>query len=170
MVTVALEGSVVVRRAAREDSAAAKAVVRAVYDEHGFGWDEGGYHADLDDVEAAYDAFWVAELDGRVVGCVGLASGKLELDGSDCSLERLYVLPGARGRGLGAALAGAVVAEARARGLAQLEIWSDKTLADAHRLYERLGASLVSERVNDDPDQSPEWGFVLPLRRPAEAG
>ncbi len=152
-----------VRPARREDSPAAAAVVRAVYEEFGFAWEPDGYHADLADVETSFDAFWVAELDGRVVGCAGIASRTLELPGSDCSLERIYVLREARGRGTGAALLDAACAGARERGRARMEIWSDKLLVDAHRLYVRVGARVVAERIGSDPDESAEWGLLLDL-------
>ncbi len=151
-----------VRRAVTGDSAAAAAVVRAVYEEFGFTWDEAGYHADLRDVEASYAAFFVAEHEGRVVGTAGLTSRG--------SLERLYVLAEARGSGAGSALFVAVVAEARRSGHEQLEIWSDKRFTDAHRLYERHGARVVGERVHDDPDESHEWGLVLDLANPSPKG
>jgi putative acetyltransferase len=144
-----------IRRAAAADSAPAAAVVRAVYDEYGFTWDERGYHADLRNVETAYAAFFVAELDGRIVGTAGLSERG--------SLERLYVLPDARGAGAGSALLAAVAEEARRRGHDRLEIWSDKRFEDAHRLYQREGARVVGERVHDDPDASHEWGLVLEL-------
>jgi putative acetyltransferase len=144
-----------VRRARSADSEAAAAVVRAVYDEYGFTWDAHGYHADLRDVETAYAAFFVAELRGRIVGTAGLTGRG--------SLERLYVLPGARGSGAGSALLAAVADEARLLGHAQLEIWSDKRFEDAHRLYVRRGARVVGERVHDDPDSSHEWGLLLDL-------
>ena len=147
-----------VRRAVASDSAAAAAIVRAVYEEFGFTWDEDGYHADLRDVEASYAAFFVAERDGRIVGTAGLTSHG--------SLERLYVLSEARGSGAGSALLTAVAAEARRRGHVQLEIWSDKRFTDAHRLYERHGARVVGERQHDDPDASHEWGLVLQLTDP----
>jgi putative acetyltransferase len=147
-----------VRRAVANDSAAAAAIVRAVFEEFGFTWDEDGYHADLRDVEASYAAFFVAEHDGRVVGTAGLTSHG--------SLERLYVLAEGRGRGVGSALLAAVVAEARRCGHVQLEIWSDKRFTDAHRLYERHGARVVGERQHDDPDESHEWGLVLQLTNP----
>jgi putative acetyltransferase len=146
---------VTIRRASSADSDAARSVVRAVFDEYGFTWDEHGYHADLHDVEASYVAFWVAEADGRVVGTAGLTDRG--------SLERLYVLPEARGTGTGSALLRTVADEARRRGHARLEIWSDKRFLDAHRLYERHGARVVGERVHDDPDSSHEWGLVLDL-------
>ena len=145
----------VIRRALAADSAAAAAVVKTVYDEYGFTWDEAGYHADLRDVEATYAAFFVAELDGRIVGTAGLSAHG--------SLERLYVLAAARGAGTGAALLAAVADEARRRGHDRLEIWSDKRFEAAHRLYTREGARVVGERVHDDPDSSHEWGLVLDL-------
>jgi N-acetylglutamate synthase-like GNAT family acetyltransferase len=157
---------VTIRPARSEDSAAAAAVVHAVYDEHGFTWEEGGYHADLADVESSFDAFWVAERNGAVVGCVGLRSDVLVLAGTDCSLERLYVLAGARGDGTGSALLRAAVAGARKLGRTRMEIWSDKLLTDAHRLYERHGATVVAERRHDDPDRSEEWGLALELAPP----
>lgn len=144
-----------VRPARKADSAAAMAVVKAVYDEYAFTWDERGYHADLRDVEASYAAFFVAELDGRIIGTAGLSKRG--------SLERFYVLPDARGRGVGSGLLSAVADEARRRGHRRLEIWSDKRFEDAHRLYERHGARVVGERVHDDPDSSHEWGLVLEL-------
>jgi putative acetyltransferase len=143
------------RRARTADSTAAAAVVKAVYHEYGFTWDELGYHADLQDVEAAYAAFFVAELGGRIVGTAGLSEHG--------SLERFYVLPEARGAGVGSGLLRAVAEEARQRGHARLEIWSDKRFEDAHRLYERHGARVIGERVHDDPDSSHEWGLVLEL-------
>jgi hypothetical protein len=44
-----------------------------------------------------------------------------------------------------------------------MEIWSDKRFAEAHALYRSLGAKLVGERICHDPEQSPEWGFLLDL-------
>ncbi|MGH3071562.1 MAG: GNAT family N-acetyltransferase [Gaiellaceae bacterium] len=149
-----------VRRARRADSRAAAAVVRAVYDEYGFTWDDAGYHADLRDVEAAYAAFFVAELEGEIVGTAALSE--------QGSLERLYVLPAARGTGAGSALLAAVADEARRRGHRRLEIWSDKRFEGAHRLYQRHGARIVGERIHDDPDSSHEWGLVLELERVLE--
>lgn len=144
-----------IRLARTADSPAAAAVVRTVYDEFGFTWDEDGYHADLLDVEASYAAFFVAEQDDEIVGTAGLTEHG--------SLERLYVLPSARGDGAGSALLARVIEEARRRGHRQLEIWSDKRFEDAHRLYRRHGARVVGERVHDDPDSSHEWGLIVNL-------
>lgn len=176
------EPIVTIRPATKGDSEGIVATVREVFEEYGFAWDKDDYCADLYDVEAHYLAkgnlFWVAEVGGVVVGTVGLEffgkvagelggvtilDGKVRVAGSDCSLERLYVRPSARGQGLGRALTELVINEAHARGREAMEIWSDKKLEDAHRLYGKFGASVVGERICDDPDESPEWGMLLVL-------
>ena len=88
---------------------------------------------------------------------------RLALEGTDCSLERLYVLPSARGTGAGSALLVAAVSGARELAFRCMEIWSDKVLTEAHRFDERHGAEVVTERLNDDPDRSEEWGLVLTI-------
>lgn len=180
-----------IREATGADSEAAAAVVREVYEEYGFTWEEGGYHADLHDLQKHYlecgDRFWVAEGrfpsfaqgEGHIVATCGLDlfplipglagevvshEGKQRAAGTDCSLERLYVHPSARKQGIGAALFEICLSEARAQGRRAMEIWSDKAFADAHRLYERYGARVIGERLCDDPDQAEEWGLVLDLR------
>jgi putative acetyltransferase len=156
-----------VRRAGQADADGIAGVIRSVYDEHGFTWDAEGYHGDLRDAATHYGgAFWIAEVDGEIVGTIGLELGAERvggLPGCDCSLERLYVLERARGQGAGSALLKAAIHEARAHGRRRLAIWSDKRFEDAHRLYERFGARVTAERVHDDPDDSHEWGLVLEL-------
>jgi putative acetyltransferase len=96
-------------------------------------------------------------------GATTTIANTLRLCGCDCALERFYVHPDARRRGAGSALIAQALAECRARGRRLMEIWSDKRFGDAHRLYQRLGARPVGERICHDPDQSPEWGLILAL-------
>ena len=157
-------------------------MLRSVYDEYGFSWDSEEYMADIYDVEKHYiaqgDFFWVSEGDEGINGTVGLelfpvfphglgptllVEGKLRVCGTDCSLERLYVLSSARNQGIGSSLMRHCMAKAKGMGRRSMEIWSDKHFADAHRLYEKQGAKVIGERICDDPDKSPEWGLVLPL-------
>lgn len=79
----------------------------------------------------------VAEADGHPLGSVSL----VDCDSPDLSafegpwLASLYVVPAARGQGLGEALVRAVVAHAAAAGLPRLRLFTP-----AHRaFYERLG-------------------------------
>ena len=91
---------------------------------------------------------------------------KLRLAQADCSLERLYVRPEHRRSGIGRALFQTAIEEARSKSASLMEIWSDKRFQDAHRLYDRMGAVTVGERICDDPDHSPEWGLILELAAP----
>ena len=88
---------------------------------------------------------------------------KVRVAATDGSVERLYVRPTVRRRGIATVLMPEVVKAARTEGVTALEVWSDKRFEGAHRLYERLGAKVVGERICDDPDVSPEWGLVLPV-------
>jgi GNAT superfamily N-acetyltransferase len=54
-------------------------------------------------------------------------------------LEAVRVGEAHRGRGLGAAMIEWAIAEARRRGCALVQLTTDKTRADAHRFYARLG-------------------------------
>jgi putative acetyltransferase len=174
-----------IRLATNADSPEVIRVIKAVYDEYGFTWDPEGYHADLYDLEKHYaepDRFFVAETpEGVVLGTVALEifptipgepgttvdqGGYVRCAGTDCSLERLYVDPPARRQGVGAALSAQVRALATEQGRTNMELWSDKRFTDAHRLYERLGARVVGERICDDPDVSPEWGLLWPVETP----
>lgn len=174
-----------VRNATNRDTEAIVSIIRAVYHEYGFSWDEAGYHADLYDVEAHYwragHAFWVAQAleDDSVLGTCGLhlfprimpseeplidVQGLLRVPGADCSLERLYVDPARRKMGVGTTLFEHAIASAQDAGKRRMEIWSDKKLEGAHRMYQKFGAKVVGERICFDPDSSPEWGMVLDLR------
>ena len=171
-----------VRRATNADIADVVRVIKAVYDEFGFSWDPAGYHSDLYDLEASYDlvgdSFWVAEANGQTMGTVAyerfptipgeigatvIHNQKVRACGCDSSLERLYVHPDGRRKGLGLVLLDCVIQQARIENRPHIEIWSDKKFLDAHRLYEKRGAFVVGERLCDDPEESPEWGLVLPV-------
>lgn len=85
-------------------------------------------------LEATGVHFLLARLDGKAVGCGGLAV----LDGYG-ELKRIFTVPAMRGRGVAAAIVGALEATALARGLALLRLETGEPSAAAIRLYERLG-------------------------------
>ena len=166
------------------DKDAVVEIVRVVYEEYGFEWEPDGYHLDIFDIPRHYQhksgAFWSAVDDGRVIGCGGILvfptipgqageltehDGQTHIAGCDCELMRLYVHPGARRKGAGTALLRQIAGDAARRGCGSMEIWSDKTLKDAHKLYERFGAVTVGERICPPPDEMPEWGMALDVKR-----
>ncbi|MCU0315689.1 MAG: GNAT family N-acetyltransferase [Fimbriimonadaceae bacterium] len=166
----------------QKDQESVVEAVKAVYFEYGFTWDPEDYHSDLFNIPGEYldtgGDFWVAEIAGEVVGCVGLVphaeipgapgtttlhEGKIRVSATQGELVRLYVHPNGRGHGLGIALTQTVMTRAKERGLKSLELWSDKHFTHAHAVYRQLGAVIVGERICDDPDEAPEWGMKLDL-------
>jgi len=100
--------------------------------------------------------FWTAELDGTIVGCAGIAPA--QPDGAE--LKHLYVAKSARRMGLGTNFVAIVEAQARARGAAFVDLWSDTRFEDAHRLYERLGyVRSAQTRELHDRSSSVEYHF-----------
>jgi GNAT superfamily N-acetyltransferase len=137
-------------------------VIEHVYREFRFTWDPGGYHWDVLHPEQAYappDGFFeVAVEGGEVIGTVGGTS-----HGGVAELKRLYLYDRHRGRGIGRALLDRFLAWARSKGCTRAILWSDKRFTDAHRLYALAGFRVMGDRVCDDPDRSPEWGYSLDL-------
>lgn len=123
-----------------------------------------GYLAELRDVagRAAVCPVYVA-LDeaGRVVGGATYVPGpdnplaESERSG-EAGIRMLAVAPAAQGRGVGTALARALVGRARAEGRRGIALLSLPAMTGAHRLYQRLGFRRAPDR-----DWEPEPGLIL---------
>ncbi|HEY6744893.1 MAG TPA: GNAT family N-acetyltransferase [Mycobacteriales bacterium] len=87
------------------------------------------------------EAAWIAEIDGRRVGCVFCVAA-----GDDTAkLRLLLVHPDARGLGLGARLVEACTAFARAAGYHRVTLWTNDVLTAARQIYQTAGFRLVAE-------------------------
>ncbi len=112
-----------------------------------------GKARDFPVVDAAYERAYAAiaadprnllvvgEDAGEVVACLQVTYiPGLGRHGAERSLvEAVRVRADRRGQGLGARLMAWVIAEARARGCALVQLTTDKSRTDAHRFYARLG-------------------------------
>ena len=96
--------------------------------------------------EPAREACWVAELEGRRVGCVMLVRHP-EREGV-ARLRLLLVEPEARGLGVGRALVDACTSFAKAAGYRRVTLWTQSVLAAARAIYARSGYVKVSEAPN----------------------
>ena len=96
-----------------------------------------------EDHDPHLERVWIAELDGRPVGCVMCVRD--EAPGT-ARLRLLLVEPEARGLGIGDRLVGAVIDFARGVGCRELVLWTNDVLAAARRVYQRHGFVLVDEK------------------------
>lgn len=127
---------------ARDDAAVAS-IIRSVMPE--FGASGEGFainDPEVDWMSRAYSsprsAYFVVEVDGRVVGGGGVA----QLEGGDpgtCELRKMYFLPEARGLGAGAAVMARCLDTARGFGFERCYLETLTGMDAAMRLYERSG-------------------------------
>jgi GNAT superfamily N-acetyltransferase len=89
---------------------------------------------------------WIAEIDGRRVGCVVVVAK----DTGTAQLRILLVHPDARGQGLGARLVQECIDFAVHAEYHRLVLWTNNPLAAARRVYLAAGFTLV----NEEPHQS----------------
>lgn len=113
-----------------------------------YGWDETfealvarivADYADHRDTEREHA--WIAEVDGAPVGCVFC----MKQDDTTAQLRLLLVEPRARGLGIGGRLVEECLRFARRAGYQQIMLWTNDVLADARRIYQRAGFTLVDE-------------------------
>jgi len=101
-----------------------------------------GHRAALDQIIAEpHSAVLVGEMNGQIVStCQVSWLRHLIYDGGlVCQIESVRTAPTARGRGYGRQLMEWVIADARRRGCARVQLTTNAARVDARRFYERLG-------------------------------
>lgn len=114
-----------------------------------YGWDtsfEGLVARIMADFAAGHDpereAGWIAELDGRRVGCVLCVAGD---EPGTAVLRVLLVHPEGRGVGLGGRLVDTCLEFATATGYERMRLWTTDPLVAARHIYLRRGFRLIRE-------------------------
>jgi ribosomal protein S18 acetylase RimI-like enzyme len=92
--------------------------------------------------------FVLASWSEAIVGCGGLR----RLSDSTCEMKRLYIAPTHRGKGLGQAVAGALITQARHVGYTAMVLDTLPSMAAAQHIYRALGfATTIPYRHNPLP-------------------
>ena len=150
-----------IRDATGADRAAIKHVVFSVLAEHGLVPDPAATDADLEDITGNYletgGTFRVVQArDGTVVGCGAL----FPLPGNEMELRKMYLLPCARGHGVGRTLLSELIAFARARGTQVISLETAAVLEAAIKLYRSFGF-VAAERRDLSPRADQAWALQL---------
>ena len=98
--------------------------------------------------EPAFGRIYVARDDGKVIAMASLLNTVSTAEGGEAALfEDLVVRPEHRGRGIGAALLGFVIGEARKAGVRRITLLTDAENERAQALYRKLGFGYSSMRA-----------------------
>jgi N-acetylglutamate synthase-like GNAT family acetyltransferase len=101
------------------------------------------------------EGFWIAELEGQVVGGVTLRDQGNGL----ARLGHLALQPEARRTGTGRQLVASVLEAARAAGYERIELMTFSALTDARELYRRTGFEMTST------EHTVRWGREMDWER-----
>ncbi|MDV3350053.1 GNAT family N-acetyltransferase [Leptothoe sp. ISB3NOV94-8A] len=121
------------------DRAAATDLVGQVLTDYGLQWEPEGADIDVVQVETHYQhgEFWVVEQAGEVVGTAAYLP--IERGEQAVEIRKMYLLPMARGQGLGRFLLGQLEATIAARGFKEIWLETATVLKEAVRMYDSSG-------------------------------
>lgn len=145
---------IIIRPIAAGDNAALARAVRDTLAEFGAAKPGTAYFDEATDhlyelfSQTPRSAYFVAEINGEVLGGGGIFPTQ-GLPADTVELVKLYLLPAARGRGVGKALINECRQAARAAGYARLYLETTDELTQAIPLYERLGFAYLPEPLGD---------------------
>ncbi|SRR5216683_1241252 len=154
-------GQLKFRSATNDDRERVEELVFGVLAEFDLQPDPEATDADLRDIEANYlnrgGVFDVIEHeDGKLVGTFGL----YPLDENTCELRKMYLIPSARGQGLGKRILREAVERAKERGFKQIALETSSKLVAAIQLYRQFGFQPIQiMHVTPRADQS--YGLKL---------
>ena len=142
-----------IRRIRQGDNAAVGGIIREVMTEFGaVGCEFSIADPEVDAMYEAYPApdaaFYVVEVDGRVLGCGGM--GPLAGGPSDvCELRKMYFLPELRGTGAGSGLLRCILVAARQAGYRRCYLETLGNMTAARRLYRKHGFEIRRTPLGD---------------------
>jgi GNAT superfamily N-acetyltransferase len=146
-----------------QDYAAALDLFRAYADWLGEDLEFQNFSRELAELPGEYSpprgAILLAREASQFRGCVALRP----LDATTCEMKRLYVVPEAKGRGVGRLLAEAVIRKAVYLGYARMRLDTLRSMTRARALYATLGFEAIPP-YRHNPLPGPEY-YELDLRR-----
>ena len=125
-------------------------------DSLGFDLEFQGFSRELAELPGDYEppagCILLAAIDDGYAGCVALRP----LENDICEMKRLFVIPAYQGRGIGKALAKAVIAQARLAGYQKMRLDTIESMQAAQGLYFSLGFKTI-EAYCHNPLENPSF-------------
>jgi ribosomal protein S18 acetylase RimI-like enzyme len=122
-----------------EEVVLVRTLFREYADSLGFDLDFQDFEGELEGLPGEYSGprgcLLLADVEGEIAGCVALRP----FGDAVCEMKRLYVRDEFRGRGVGRALAEAVISRAGNVGYAHMRLDTISTMSAANALYRSLG-------------------------------
>jgi GNAT superfamily N-acetyltransferase len=87
----------------------------------------------------------IAERDGEIVGSIFVVAKSKTI----AKLRLLLVEPAARGLGLGTRLVDEVIRFARQAGYKKIQLWTQRELTAARKIYKAAGFTLIAEEKHN---------------------
>jgi len=142
-----------IREIQPEDNQQVAEVVRTVLVEMGVPKVGTAYEDEaLDDMFATYQHprmnYFVVEEEGKIIGGAGIAP-LIGLEEKICELQKMYFLPEARGKGLGAQMMDTCLKFAKSEGFEQCYIETLPYMESARKLYGRSGFKSLDKPIGD---------------------
>lgn len=143
-----------IRAIQEADNPALAQVVRAAMREFGADQREGSIYSDpvLDHMYGQYQgprtAYWIAHQKGLLLGGAGIR----QLDGTDepvCELQRMFLAPEARRKGIGKALIRQCLQFAQAQKYQGCYLETMPSMLDAQALYHKFGFQKIEKAMGD---------------------
>lgn len=136
-----------IREIEPRDNAAVEAVIRSCLVEYGANHEGTAWaDPDLGRFSGVYakpgHRYWVAEVDGRIVGGVGIGA----LEGDVCELQKMYCYPEARGTGIARELIGRAL-DFASRHYKRCYLETFQNMTAAQRFYEKHGFRRIYEPI-----------------------
>lgn len=162
-----LRGAARTRRMRRSDNADIAFIVRTVMMEfdlarEGFAYFDAEVDRMYEHFQGRQSAYFVATVGDQVVGGAGIAPLRAGPEDT-CELQKMYLLPAARGRGLGKQLLERCLKAARGAGFRQCYLETMPQLTTARALYERAGFSAIPERLGDTGHPNCQNHYLMTL-------
>jgi DNA-binding MarR family transcriptional regulator/N-acetylglutamate synthase-like GNAT family acetyltransferase len=103
----------------------------------------------IDHFDAARERCWIAERNGRNVGCIFLVKASRRT----AKLRLFLVEPEARGLGLGHRLVDECLRFAREAGYRRVRLWTQSNLLAARHIYEQFGFARIAQEAHHSYSQ-----------------